>query len=84
MSEAHDRPPQEFKLKLRRYDPESGNAPYWDEHTVELEPHRSVLEGILQARDRPGDFVLNRTANLYSGPSADAKPKPSPGSITQT
>ena len=52
MAEAHDRPPEEFTLKLRRYDPESGEAPYWDEHTVELEPHRSVLEAILQARDR--------------------------------
>jgi succinate dehydrogenase / fumarate reductase iron-sulfur subunit len=39
-----------FTLRLRRYDPESGEAPYWDEHTVELEPHRSVLEGILQAK----------------------------------
>jgi succinate dehydrogenase / fumarate reductase iron-sulfur subunit len=37
---------------MRRYDPESGGAPYWQEHTIELEPHRSVLEGILQARDR--------------------------------
>jgi succinate dehydrogenase / fumarate reductase iron-sulfur subunit len=44
------RPPETFKLRMRRYDPESGEAPYWDEHTVELEPHRSVLEGILQAR----------------------------------
>ena len=52
MAEAHDRPPQQFTLRLRRYDPESGEAPYWDEHTVELEPHRSVLEAILQARDR--------------------------------
>ena len=41
----------EFKLKIRRYDPQTGAAPYWDEHTVELEPHRSVLEGILQARN---------------------------------
>jgi succinate dehydrogenase / fumarate reductase iron-sulfur subunit len=40
----------EFTLRLRRYDPESGEAPYWDEHKVELEPHRSVLEGILQAK----------------------------------
>ena len=39
-----------FKLRLRRYDPESGQSPYWDEHTVELEPHRSVLEAILQAK----------------------------------
>jgi succinate dehydrogenase / fumarate reductase, iron-sulfur subunit len=52
MPEAHDRPAEQFTLKLRRYDPESGNAPYWDEHTVELEPHRSVLEAILQAKDR--------------------------------
>jgi succinate dehydrogenase / fumarate reductase iron-sulfur subunit len=42
----------EFTLKLRRYDPESGRPPYWDEHTIELEPHRSVLEGILQAKGR--------------------------------
>ncbi len=52
MAETHDRPPEKFTLRLRRYDPESGDAPYWDEHTVELEPHRSVLEGILQARDK--------------------------------
>ncbi len=44
------RPPEEFTLRLRRFDPESGQPPYWEEHTVELEPHRSVLEGILQAR----------------------------------
>src|SRR5512134_509311 len=44
--------PEQFTLRLRRYDPESGAAPYWDEHTIELEPHRSVLEGILQAKAR--------------------------------
>src|SRR5215218_10451932 len=43
---------ESFTHRLRRYDPESGDAPYWEEHTVELEPHRSVLEGILQARAR--------------------------------
>jgi len=42
----------EYTLRLRRYDPESGDAPYWEEHTIELEPHRSVLEGILQAKAR--------------------------------
>jgi succinate dehydrogenase / fumarate reductase, iron-sulfur subunit len=51
MAETH-KPPEQFKLRMRRYDPESGDAPYWDEHTIELEPHRSVLEAILQARDR--------------------------------
>jgi succinate dehydrogenase / fumarate reductase iron-sulfur subunit len=51
MAETHS-PPEQFTLRLRRYDPEAGEAPYWDEHTIELEPHRSVLEAILQAKDR--------------------------------
>jgi succinate dehydrogenase / fumarate reductase, iron-sulfur subunit len=51
MAETH-KPPEKFTLRMRRYDPESGEAPYWDEHTIELEPHRSVLEGILQAKAR--------------------------------
>jgi succinate dehydrogenase / fumarate reductase, iron-sulfur subunit len=46
------RGPEPFTLRIRRYDPSSGEAPWWDEHTIELEPHRSVLEGILQAKAR--------------------------------
>jgi len=42
----------DFTLRLRRYDPEAEAAPYWEEHTVRLEPHRSVLEAILQAKAR--------------------------------
>ncbi len=42
----------EFTLKLRRYDPDSGEPPYWERFTVDLEPHRSVLDGILEARAR--------------------------------
>jgi succinate dehydrogenase / fumarate reductase, iron-sulfur subunit len=45
-------PARDYTLRLRRYDPESGEAPYWEEHTISLEPHRSVLEGILQAKAR--------------------------------
>src|ERR671927_548772 len=41
-----------YTLKLRRYQPESGEAAYWQEFTVDLDGHRSVLDGILQARDR--------------------------------
>jgi succinate dehydrogenase / fumarate reductase, iron-sulfur subunit len=40
----------EYTLKLRRYDPESGDAPYYEEYRVDLEPHRSVLEAILQVK----------------------------------
>ena len=41
----------EYTLRIRRYSPESGEAAYWDEFQVDLDGHRSVLDGILQARD---------------------------------
>src|SRR6185312_7066066 len=40
----------EYTLKLRRYDPEAGGAPYYEEFQVDLEPHRSVLEAILKVK----------------------------------
>src|SRR3712207_4232701 len=42
----------EYTLRIRRYLPESGQAAYWEDFTVDLDGHRSVLDGILQARDR--------------------------------
>src|ERR687894_320859 len=42
----------EYTLKLRRYSPETGEAAYWEEFTIDLDGHRSVLDGILQAKDR--------------------------------
>ena len=41
-----------YTLKIRRYQPESGEGPFWDEFKVDLEESLSVLDGILQARDR--------------------------------
>ena len=41
----------EYLLKLRRYDPNSGQAAYWDEHTVDLDESKSVLDAILKVRD---------------------------------
>src|SRR3954466_12217797 len=41
-----------YTLKVRRYQPESGKGPYWEEFKVELEPSLAVLDGILQAKDR--------------------------------
>ena len=43
---------QDFTLKVRRFDPESGEQAYWHDYGVELDPERSVLDGILQIRDR--------------------------------
>ena len=42
----------EYTLKVRRYQPESGEGAYWEEFKVELDPSLSVLDGILQAKDR--------------------------------
>jgi succinate dehydrogenase / fumarate reductase, iron-sulfur subunit len=42
----------EYTLKVRRYQPESGAGPYWEEFRVDLDPSLSVLDGILQAKDR--------------------------------
>src|SRR3954447_19945568 len=42
----------EYTLRVRRYLPESGRGPYWEEFKVELEESLSVLDGILQAKDR--------------------------------
>ncbi len=42
----------EYTLKVRRFKPEPGRGPYWQEFKVELDPTLSVLDGLLQARDR--------------------------------
>ncbi len=41
----------EYTLKIRRFDPQSGEAAYWDEHEVDLAPTASVLDAILKVRD---------------------------------
>jgi succinate dehydrogenase / fumarate reductase iron-sulfur subunit len=42
----------DYTIKVRRYQPESGEAAYWEEFGVELDPSLSVLDGLLQAKDR--------------------------------
>ena len=51
---------ESYALKIRRYDPESGEPAYWQEFNVELEPERSVLDGILQVRDDQDGSVAIR------------------------
>jgi succinate dehydrogenase / fumarate reductase iron-sulfur subunit len=41
----------EYTLRIRRYDPQTGDAPHWDEHTVEMPETQSVLDALLQIRD---------------------------------
>ena len=40
---------EEYTIRVRRFKPESGEGPYWQEFEVELDPTLSVLDGLLQA-----------------------------------
>src|SRR3954447_13832866 len=51
---------QTFQLKIRRYDPESGAPAYWADYDVDLPPERSVLDGILQVKDREDASIAIR------------------------
>jgi succinate dehydrogenase / fumarate reductase, iron-sulfur subunit len=42
----------DYNLKIRRFDPESGEPAYWADYQTELPPERSVLDAILQVKDR--------------------------------
>src|SRR5215211_4670669 len=45
-------PVAEFTLKVRRFKPEEREGPYWESFDVDLDPTLSVLDGLLQAKDR--------------------------------
>jgi succinate dehydrogenase / fumarate reductase iron-sulfur subunit len=38
----------EYTLRIRRYDPQSDQAHHWDEHSVQMDEHHSVLDAILK------------------------------------
>jgi succinate dehydrogenase / fumarate reductase iron-sulfur subunit len=42
----------EYTIKVRRFQPESGQGPYWEEFDVDLDPSLSVLDGLLQTKDK--------------------------------
>jgi len=41
----------EYTLRIRRYDPQAGEAPHWDSHTVDLGATQSVLDAILKIKE---------------------------------
>src|SRR5215208_584140 len=50
----------EYTLKVRRYQPETGEGAYWQEFKVDLDPDLSVLDGLLQVRDRQDGTLVVR------------------------
>ena len=64
-----------YTLKVRRYQPESAEGPYWEKFKVELDPSLSVLDGILQAPSpfgRPmGDAIAEAQIGQDFGSALD-------------
>src|SRR3954468_5587390 len=50
----------EYTLRIRRFSPETGESAYFEDFTIELDGHRSVLDGILQAKDRQDGSIRIR------------------------
>ncbi len=50
----------EYTLKVRRYQPETGEGAYWQQFDVDLDPDLSVLDGLLQVRDRQDGTLVVR------------------------
>ena len=48
----------EYTLRLQRFSPQTRPEPWWEEVTVELDPHQSVLDGILEAKERDGTIAI--------------------------
>lgn len=42
----------DYTLRIRRYSSESGDAAHWRDYAIDLDGHRSILDGILQAKAR--------------------------------
>jgi succinate dehydrogenase / fumarate reductase, iron-sulfur subunit len=49
----------EYTIKVRRFKPDTGEGPYWENFDVELEESLSVLDALLQARsDQDGSLAV--------------------------
>src|SRR3712207_2435174 len=49
----------DYTIRVRRYDPESGQAAYWQDFNVDLEPERSVLDAVLRVKnDEDGSLAI--------------------------
>jgi succinate dehydrogenase / fumarate reductase iron-sulfur subunit len=48
-----------YTLRVRRFDAEAADpTPYWDEATVELDAHRSVLDALIAMKERDGTLAV--------------------------
>jgi succinate dehydrogenase / fumarate reductase, iron-sulfur subunit len=50
----------QYTLRIRRFDPQSGEAAYWDDHAVEMPETQSVLDAILNVKDEKDGSIAIR------------------------
>src|SRR3569833_1486898 len=74
-----------FTLKIRRYDPESGQAPFWDQHSIDPVPEREYIGPLeimvditqsmagIQCGACVSDCLSMEVDPLFIGPAALAK-----------
>ena len=49
----------EYALRIRRFNPEAAlPEPRWEDATVELDPHRSLLDALLELKERDGTLAV--------------------------
>jgi succinate dehydrogenase / fumarate reductase iron-sulfur subunit len=53
---------QQVRFRVRRYHPETGRAPYWQEFTVAVQPGMTVLEGLHQIREEQDPTLVWRSS----------------------
>jgi succinate dehydrogenase / fumarate reductase iron-sulfur subunit len=50
----------EVRLRVRRFDPEQGGGPRWQDYTVDVPEHATVLDALLAVRDTQDDSLSLR------------------------
>ena len=50
----------EILLKVRRFNPETGTEPYWQEYPLEVEEHLTVLDSLIKVREEMDETLALR------------------------
>jgi succinate dehydrogenase / fumarate reductase iron-sulfur subunit len=52
----------EVTYRIRRFDPEKNTAPHWEDHTIELTPGMTVLDGLLRIKETKSPTLAWRSS----------------------
>ena len=53
---------REYRFKIKRFNPEKGSSPEWEEFAIDLEPSERLLDGLIKIKDSiDGSFRFRRS-----------------------